>query len=355
MHDADTKLKTIEYYRQCKSKTKTCASFSISRQTLDNWIKRHEGDGLGGLVDKSRAHRSHPQKTPAPAIQHIVELALNHPLLGGAALAKLIAPPYRQLSAQTVNGILRKFKLTTVNQRWLALECLLHSKPVVATMQRPWAPFLFERNARYLDYDIRGTAPGEAVAFGVLPINGFAGLRTLSMACVVDTHSSGATAMLCQSPHSVDPVEVVQRATTFYSDLGYSTSRIKIHSKFVSSDSQLNCLRDYLKDRGIGQGTKTEVENMRGWGDIFWSIETKRSGFIIHFDQMARAGFFDLQDRRRNLSLEDLQVRLDDWLVAYNNGAELRGYPTMGKSPMQMIAAARATAGGADRQGDELG
>ena len=59
---------------------------------------------------------------------------------------------------------------------------------------------------------------------------------------------------------------------------------------------------------------------------------------------MARAGFFDLQDRRRKPTLEELQARLDDWLVAYNKGAVLHGYPTMGKSPMQMIAAARAEA-----------
>ena len=345
--DADAKLKFIEYLRQGRSKTEICSSFNISRQTLDNWIKRRERDGLAGLVDKSRAHKKHPHKTPVDDVQNIINLAYRHPLLGGTEIAKLIEPPHRAVSAQTVNGLLRKRGLATPDQRWLALERQFHANPVWASPLQPWGPFLLERNARYLDYEIRGSAPGEAIAFGGLTIDGFAGLRSLSMACVVDTYSSVATAMLYISPHAVDPLDVLQRATIFYSDLGYSTSRIRIHTKSVSSAGQLNRLKDFLKNRGIGQGSKIEIAATRGWADYFWSIRKERSGFIMHFDRMVQAGFFGLQDCRRNPTLEELQARLDDWLVAYNQGAELHGYPTMGKSPVQMIDTARAEANAA--------
>ena len=68
-----------------------------------------------------------------------------------------------------------------------------------------------------------------------------------------------------------------------------------------------------------------------------------RSGCVLHFQRMAKQGFFDQHDRRRSVTLDELQVVFDAWLLDYNQGAELLGYPTMGKSPLQMIAIARAT------------
>ena len=354
--DADAKLKIVEYYHQCGSKTKTSAAFNISRQTLDNWIERHERDGLAGLVDKSRAHQSHPQTTPAPTIRHIVVLALTHPLLGGAALAKMISPPHLQVSAQTVNAVLRSQKLTTLNDRWQALELAHFAFPFMAVFRggAPHLQLMLDCNPRYWDWDFIGSKPGEAIAFGVLPIQDASKRERVVMACAVDSASSFASVVLYPNREQVDPVAVIKRTVDFFSSRNLPTSRIAIHTSSLDSAIQQKRLQDYLAALKIGQRSKYEDDwGTGGLADHYHSIRERRCGSIEHFDRSVRAEFFDLQDRRRNRTLEDLQARLDDWLVAYNNGAELRGYPTMGKSPLQMIGAAQATAAATVSQGDD--
>ena len=350
-HDAKLKLEVYRHYLNCRSVSDTCAAFNIARQTLYNWIDRFETEGEAGLVDKSRAHKSHPLTTPADTVQHIVRLAYDHPALGGASLAKLITPPHAPVSAQTINGLLRSAGLTTPDERWLALERQMHALPSLTDWKSPWVTHLVKRNPRYLDWDMRDwnrdkldTKPGEAITFGVLVIDSVPCLPLIAMACVVDTFSSNAFAKLFMSRRSVNAVEVLEQATQVYTALGYKTSRIRIHRGSLPSPSQWHRLRDYLKASDVTQGTKLDLETRNRRGEDFWGLKRQRSGFTLHFGMMVHEGYFGKLDRRRNPSFEELQVGLDEWVASYNDSGNLLGYPTMGKSPKQMIAAARAAA-----------
>ena len=250
-HDAKFKLEVYRHYLNRRSVTDTCATFKIGRQTLYNWIERLKAEGEAGLVDKSRAHKSHPQTTPIATVQHIGSLAFGNPELGGASLAKMIKPPHAPVSAQTINGMLRTAGLTTPDERWLALERLRHTQPNLLDWKAPSAKHLVKRNPRYIDWDMRDwnrdkldTKPGEVITYGVLVIDSVPCLPSLALACVVDTFSSHAVAKLFISRHSVNAVEVLEQAMQVYATLGYKTSRIRIHRGALYSPSRWPPLRD---------------------------------------------------------------------------------------------------------------
>jgi len=59
-----------------------CRSFGISRNTGYELLKRFEKYGFDGVRDRSRAPRSHPNKTPSAIAEKIIEVRLDRPTWG---------------------------------------------------------------------------------------------------------------------------------------------------------------------------------------------------------------------------------------------------------------------------------
>ena len=149
------------------------------------------------------------------------------------------------------------------------------------------------------------------------------------MACVVVTFSSHAFAKLFESLYDVNAVEIVAKATQPFEALGYTNSRIRMHPRSLATPTRWFRLRDYLQAHDITQGTKRERSFRHIYGDDFGRLKREWFGFIMHFRMKAREGYFS--------TLEGL----DEWVAHYNDSGKLLGYPTMGKSPRQMIAEAQ--------------
>jgi transposase len=332
--DADDRLKIIQYYRETKSVPQTCARFSLARQTLYNWLERLRREGEAGLVDKSRAHHSHPQKTATGTTQHIVELALTHPTLGGTELAKMIVSLHSRVSPQTVNSVLRSKGLSTGEARILQLEQIYHWRPELTAFQHPWAKLIKSANPRYRDCEMRGALPGEGLAFGIVAIDGFGTFNRLWLACVVDTYSNYVHASVHASRPTTDAFYLLEEAMQHYSKLGYKTSRIRIHTRSFSKEKNIAKLKKYAMDRGI---IRSDV-----LFEHHWKASNKRSGFVLHLKKLIQESYVNEWDRRQRPSLSELRDGFGTWLRDFNQTSALPGYPTMDKSPQMMIAAAEA-------------
>src|SRR5574337_576489 len=60
------------------SKIELCAAHGISRPTADKWIKRYQQGGGEALEELSRAAHSHPNETPEPVRQMLIQTKLSH-------------------------------------------------------------------------------------------------------------------------------------------------------------------------------------------------------------------------------------------------------------------------------------
>jgi transposase InsO family protein len=87
------------------------AAFRVSVKTASKWVRRYQGSGLEGLLDRSsRPHRS-PRRLPESMVSQVVELRRSH--MPGYEIARRTG-----LSAASVSRVLRRARLS----RWRDLN-----------------------------------------------------------------------------------------------------------------------------------------------------------------------------------------------------------------------------------------
>jgi transposase InsO family protein len=83
--------------------TELCRAFGISRPTAYRLISNFEKHGIAGLLEKSKAPRSHPNKTKKEIEDKVVELKGEHEKWGAKKLHKLL---YNDFTASEIPTIL---------------------------------------------------------------------------------------------------------------------------------------------------------------------------------------------------------------------------------------------------------
>ena len=77
--------------------TSLAEMFNISRTTAHKYIERYEKYGLPGLLEKSRAPRNVPNKTPDRIEKEIIKIRKKHPRWGAAKLLILLEDEFPNL------------------------------------------------------------------------------------------------------------------------------------------------------------------------------------------------------------------------------------------------------------------
>ena len=90
-----------------------CCQNNISRKTYYRRIDNYAQDGVLGLLDKSRAHHSHPLTKPEDIQDRIIRLATDRPELGYKKIFRIHCNDDMAIKARTVQNILKKNKLNT--------------------------------------------------------------------------------------------------------------------------------------------------------------------------------------------------------------------------------------------------
>ncbi|MHA6793805.1 IS481 family transposase [Pseudonocardia bannensis] len=95
------------------------AQFGVSRQSVQNWLRRYRSDGLAGLVDQSRRPDTSPRQTAAKVERVICEMRREHPRWGARRIAHELAragvTPVP--SRATVHRVLRRHGMVDVRPR----------------------------------------------------------------------------------------------------------------------------------------------------------------------------------------------------------------------------------------------
>jgi len=90
----------------------------FSRDTLHRWKRQYLADGLSGLKERSRAHRSYPMSTPEKIVHRIRELRMTTPRFGAKKIAlRLSKQDGTHIHWQTVHKVLVREKLVATRTR----------------------------------------------------------------------------------------------------------------------------------------------------------------------------------------------------------------------------------------------
>ena len=112
----DERVKFItEWLRRREPLVALCRRYGISRKTAYKWIRRYEGEGRPGLVDRSCAPREHGRRTAADLVEAIVKVRRRYPYWGPRKLRKKLGekePQQPWPAASTMGDILRRAGLT---------------------------------------------------------------------------------------------------------------------------------------------------------------------------------------------------------------------------------------------------
>jgi transposase InsO family protein len=103
--------------RKDKPFKQLCEEFQISRRTGYTWWNRYEGEGLGGMQERSRRPHHIPRRTPEVVEQVVVELRRERPDWGARKVQKLLEKKGIKLPASTIHRIFLRFDLVRESDR----------------------------------------------------------------------------------------------------------------------------------------------------------------------------------------------------------------------------------------------
>jgi len=92
--------------RRDRSMQQLCEEFQISRPTGYEWLRRYQGGGIAGVVEKSRRPHHSPEKTPVEIEQRVIELRQQRPDWGARKLQVVLRGEQIDLPVITVHRIL---------------------------------------------------------------------------------------------------------------------------------------------------------------------------------------------------------------------------------------------------------
>jgi transposase InsO family protein len=95
-----------------------CEEFKISRPTGYEWLRRYQGGGIAGVVEKSRRPLHSPTQTAAQIEERVVELRQQRPDWGARKLQVLLAREKILLPVITVHRILLRHGLVREQDRF---------------------------------------------------------------------------------------------------------------------------------------------------------------------------------------------------------------------------------------------
>ena len=100
--------------------TELCEVYGVSRKTGYKWLDRYTLEGLEGLLDRSRAPKSCPHKTPPDLANALIEFRRKHPRWGPRKLLSVLErrhPAKSWPAPSTVGTILKQAGLSHPRRR----------------------------------------------------------------------------------------------------------------------------------------------------------------------------------------------------------------------------------------------
>jgi transposase InsO family protein len=175
-------------------------SFQVTPKTVAKWVRRYQGEGQTGLMDRSSRPRHSPRATSPALVAAVVALRRQH--RPGYQIAQATG-----LSPATVSRILQRAHLN----RWRDL----HPAPPVVRYEHPHPGDLLHLDIKGMTRYQRVSIRGDGRRRG---LRQFAGWEALHVA--IDDHSRLAFSQLLPNQTAETTITFLSRAVAFYAQHG---------------------------------------------------------------------------------------------------------------------------------------
>jgi len=321
---AYARLRVLQLAEELGSVSDACRQMGMDRTSFYEWRRRYREYGLEGLKDLPPVHKSHPQTTPVPVVQRLLDVALEHPDWGCNTITGFLEKEGFEISSPTVQHILIKHDMGTRARRLLKLEekALTNGTPL-----RPDQIEAIERaNPCFRERHHESARPGERLCQDTVLIGQFRGIGSLYIYLAIDTYSSFVFGSLAASRQSSEAATLIQEhALPFFTNRALKIAEILTPNRREFYGIEAEPYRGCLKEHGIEH--------------FMMPIEYPHShGFVERFRLTIEHEFFQVALRTAFYSsLDTLHHDFNVWLHHYNFERHHYGYRNMGKRPIERI------------------
>lgn len=322
--NVNQRLSVLELAQALGNVSEACRRENITRTQFYEYKKRFQSMGLEGLKDILPARKGHPHTTPVAVAERILVLSLEHPGWGCVRLSEELKREQIMVSSPTVQNILIKNGMGSKQDRVQKLEEKLESE--IVNLSEEQLELLEKANPCYRERFSRGGKPGELLAQDTIFLGYFNGLGKVYIQAVVDTYSNYAFGFINSSKTPDSAVALL------YNDVlpFFKERRFEIKA-IITNNSREYCGRDNHHYELFLMLNDIEHRHTR-------VRQFQANGFVKRFGRIAIAEFFAKRiNERTNVTLEGLQTDFDVWLSDYNTKRPHRGFPNMGKTPLELM------------------
>jgi transposase InsO family protein len=323
---AHQRLSVLELAEQLGNATEACRRAGMDRTSFYEWKRRFQTHGLEGLKDMPPVHKSHPQTTAPETVDKVLALSLAHPEWGCNRISDHLKLEGINLSSVTVQTILIKNHLGSRYERLRRLEEKASVQQLELTAAQ--VALIEKANPVFKERHVESSRPGELLCQDVFYVGQLKGVGKVYLHSVVDTYGSYAFGFLHTSKQPEAAVAVLHNdVLPFYQDRQIPVERILTDNGKEFCGTEAHPFELYLSFNDI-KHKRTKV------------ARPQTNGFVERFHRTVLDEFFRQAFRTTlYVSVTDLQVDLDKWLVYYNEQRAHQGYRNLGKRPLDTVNA----------------
>ncbi len=325
------RMSVLELAQSLGNVTEACRQRQMTRTQFYDYKRRFELQGLEGLKDLPPIHKTHPQTTAPAVVDQILALSLEHPAWGCVRLSAWLKRLGVRVSSPTIQTILIKHGMGTKFERLLKLETQVAHDPVALSPEQLTA--LEDQNPALKERHVESSRPGELLCQDTFLVGAFKGIGKVYLHSVIDTYGSYAFGFLHPGKVPEAAAAVLHNdVLPFYRERGITVGAILTDNGREFCGTNTHPFELYLALNDIDH-RRTRVAH------------PYTNGFVERFHRTVKDEFFAVALRETFYeAVEPLQLDLDQWLIHYNTERPHLGYRNQGKTPLEFVSWALATA-----------
>ena len=306
--------------------SRACKVMGFSRDTFYRYQAAVETGGVEALIDANRRKPNPKNRVEEIAESAVTTFALEQPAFGQLRVSNELRKRGIFVSPSGVRSVWLRHNLESFKKHLSALEShVAQTGEVLTEMQVQALERKQEDDAAH--GEIETAHPGYLGSQDTFYVGTIKGVGRIYQQTFVDTYSKWAAARLYTTKTPITAADLLNdKVLPFFAEQGMGLIRIltdrgtEYCGKPESHDYQL-----YLALNDI-EHTKTKVRH------------PQTNGICERFHKTILQEFYQVAFRRKiYLSIEELQVDLDAWIVTYNNDRTHQGKMCCGRTPMQTL------------------
>ena len=306
--------------------SRACKVMGFSRDTFYRYQSARESGGVEALIDSNRKKPNLRNRVDASIEDAVKAFALEQPAFGQVRVSNELRQRGVFVSPSGVRSVWLRHDLESFKKRLTALEKhIAETGPVLTESQI--VALERKQDDDVSHGEIETAHPGYLGSQDTFYVGTIKGVGRIYQQTFVDTYSKCAAAKLYSTKTPITAADLLNdKVLPFFEEHGMGLIRIltdrgtEYCGRPEAHDYQL-----YLALNDI-EHTKTKVRH------------PQTNGICERFHKTILNEFYQVTFRKKiYLSIEELQVDLDDWLYYYNHTRTHQGKMCCGRTPIQTL------------------